>query len=200
MPGRRGTLPDHEDPKLLTTTPPRATGGGDLQRTAVLGLGNLGALASKPRWRASAVLFKLSPTSTASTSEVDTQDVDAFVECVRYLGRTLAASTWRTSRPTASSSSSASRSCSTSRSSTTISTAPRSSPPPADQCSASPTEAAETRMVINGKPGIACAELVKAMGCRPTGRPVRHARRHLPGPRGGHEPVEVGLRGQDRVS
>ena len=54
--------------------------------TAVLGLGNLGALASKPVMEGKAVLFKRFADIDGIDLEVDTQDVDAFVECVRYLG------------------------------------------------------------------------------------------------------------------
>ena len=55
--------------------------------TAVLGLGNLGALASKPVMEGKAVLFKRFADVDGIDIEVDTDDVDAFVNCVRYLGR-----------------------------------------------------------------------------------------------------------------
>ncbi len=54
--------------------------------TAVLGLGNLGALASKPVMEGKAVLFKRFADIDGLDLEVDTEDVDAFVNCVRYLG------------------------------------------------------------------------------------------------------------------
>ncbi len=54
--------------------------------TAILGLGNLGALASKPVMEGKAVLFKRFADVDAIDLEVDTQDVDAFVNAVRYLG------------------------------------------------------------------------------------------------------------------
>jgi len=54
--------------------------------TAVLGLGNLGALATKPVMEGKAVLFKRFADIDAIDLEVDTEDVDAFVNCVRYLG------------------------------------------------------------------------------------------------------------------
>jgi malate dehydrogenase (oxaloacetate-decarboxylating)(NADP+) len=54
--------------------------------TAVLGLGNLGALASKPVMEGKAVLFKRFADIDGIDLEVDTQDVDEFVNCVRYLG------------------------------------------------------------------------------------------------------------------
>jgi len=54
--------------------------------TAILGLGNLGALASKPVMEGKAVLFKRFADVDAIDLEVDTEDVDAFVNAVRYLG------------------------------------------------------------------------------------------------------------------
>jgi len=54
--------------------------------TAVLGLGNLGALASKPVMEGKAVLFKRFADIDGIDIEVDTQDVDEFVNCVRFLG------------------------------------------------------------------------------------------------------------------
>jgi len=57
--------------------------------TAVLGLGNLGALASKPVMEGKAVLFKRFADIDAIDLEVDTKDADAFVGCVRYLGPTF---------------------------------------------------------------------------------------------------------------
>ena len=54
--------------------------------TAILGLGNLGSLASKPVMEGKAVLFKRFADVDSIDLEVDTQDIDAFVNCVRYLG------------------------------------------------------------------------------------------------------------------
>lgn len=54
--------------------------------TAVLGLGNLGASASKPVMEGKAVLFKRFADVDSIDLEVDTQDVDEFVNCVRFLG------------------------------------------------------------------------------------------------------------------
>ncbi len=56
--------------------------------TAVLGLGNLGALASKPVMEGKAVLFKRFADIDAIDIEVSTTDVDEFVNCVKYLGAT----------------------------------------------------------------------------------------------------------------
>src|SRR6267142_2802996 len=54
--------------------------------TAVLGLGDIGALASKPVMEGKAVLFKRFADVDSIDLEVDTKDVDEFVNCVRYLG------------------------------------------------------------------------------------------------------------------
>ena len=54
--------------------------------TAILGLGDLGALASKPVMEGKAVLFKRFADVDAIDLEVDTRDVDEFVGAVRYLG------------------------------------------------------------------------------------------------------------------
>lgn len=54
--------------------------------TAVLGLGDLGALASKPVMEGKAVLFKKFADVDAIDLEVDTRDVDQFINSVRYLG------------------------------------------------------------------------------------------------------------------
>jgi malate dehydrogenase (oxaloacetate-decarboxylating)(NADP+) len=57
--------------------------------TAVLGLGNLGALGSKPVMEGKAVLFKRFADIDSIDLEVDTTDVDAFVQCVSLLGPTF---------------------------------------------------------------------------------------------------------------
>jgi malate dehydrogenase (oxaloacetate-decarboxylating)(NADP+) len=54
--------------------------------TAILGLGNLGALASKPVMEGKAVLFKRFADVDSIDLEVDTEDADEFVNCVRLLG------------------------------------------------------------------------------------------------------------------
>jgi len=53
--------------------------------TAILGLGDLGALAAKPVMEGKAVLFKRFADVDAIDLEVDTADVDAFIASVRYL-------------------------------------------------------------------------------------------------------------------
>ena len=54
--------------------------------TAILGLGNLGALASKPVMEGKAVLFKRFADVDSIDLEVATEDVDEFVNAVRFLG------------------------------------------------------------------------------------------------------------------
>jgi len=54
--------------------------------TAILGLGNLGALASKPVMEGKAVLFKRFADVDSIDLEIETEDVDAFINSVRYLG------------------------------------------------------------------------------------------------------------------
>ncbi|MGQ2909733.1 MAG: NADP-dependent malic enzyme [Aliihoeflea sp.] len=54
--------------------------------TAILGLGNLGALASKPVMEGKAVLFKRFADVDSIDLEVDTEDADAFINCVKLLG------------------------------------------------------------------------------------------------------------------
>jgi malate dehydrogenase (oxaloacetate-decarboxylating)(NADP+) len=57
--------------------------------TAILGLGDRGALASKPVMEGKAVLFKRFADIDAIDLEVDTSDVEAFIGAVRYLGPTF---------------------------------------------------------------------------------------------------------------
>ncbi|HEX3486173.1 MAG TPA: malic enzyme-like NAD(P)-binding protein [Micropepsaceae bacterium] len=56
--------------------------------TAILGLGDLGALASKPVMEGKAVLFKRFADIDAIDLEIDTSDVESFIGAVRYLGPT----------------------------------------------------------------------------------------------------------------
>ena len=55
--------------------------------TAVLGLGNLGALASKPVMEGKAVLFKRFADIDGIDIEVDTENVEEFCNCVKHLGK-----------------------------------------------------------------------------------------------------------------
>jgi len=54
--------------------------------TAILGLGNLGALAAKPVMEGKAVLFKRFADIDSIDLEIDTEDPDQFINSVRYLG------------------------------------------------------------------------------------------------------------------
>ena len=54
--------------------------------TAILGLGNLGALASKPVMEGKAVLFKRFADVDSIDLEVGTEDPDEFINAVKYLG------------------------------------------------------------------------------------------------------------------
>src|SRR3979411_2440480 len=54
--------------------------------TAILGLGNLGALASKPVMEGKAVLFKRFADVDSIDLEVDTEDPEEFINAVKYLG------------------------------------------------------------------------------------------------------------------
>jgi malate dehydrogenase (oxaloacetate-decarboxylating)(NADP+) len=57
--------------------------------TAVLGLGNLGALASKPVMEGKAVLFKRFADVNSIDIELDTEDPDEFCNAVRLMGPTF---------------------------------------------------------------------------------------------------------------
>ena len=54
--------------------------------TAILGLGNLGALASKPVMEGKAVLFKRFADVDSIDLELDTEDPQAFIDAVKHLG------------------------------------------------------------------------------------------------------------------
>jgi malate dehydrogenase (oxaloacetate-decarboxylating)(NADP+) len=55
--------------------------------TAILGLGNRGALAAKPVMEGKAVLFKRFADVDSIDLEVSTEDPDEFVNCVKFLGK-----------------------------------------------------------------------------------------------------------------
>ena len=57
--------------------------------TAVLGLGDIGALAAKPVMEGKAVLFKKFADVDGIDLEVNTRDIDEFVNCVRFLGKSF---------------------------------------------------------------------------------------------------------------
>jgi malate dehydrogenase (oxaloacetate-decarboxylating)(NADP+) len=55
--------------------------------TAILGLGNLGALAAKPVMEGKAVLFKRFADIDSIDLEVNTEDPDEFINCVKFLSK-----------------------------------------------------------------------------------------------------------------
>jgi len=57
--------------------------------TAILGLGNLGAMASKPVMEGKAVLFKRFADIDSFDIEVEEEDADKFIECVQRFGNTF---------------------------------------------------------------------------------------------------------------
>ncbi|MEO1380789.1 MAG: NADP-dependent malic enzyme, partial [Pseudomonadota bacterium] len=57
--------------------------------SAILGLGNLGALASKPVMEGKSVLFKRFADVNSIDIELDTEDPDAFCNAVRLMGPTF---------------------------------------------------------------------------------------------------------------
>ncbi len=57
--------------------------------TAILGMGNLGALASKPVMEGKAVLFKRFADVNAIDIELDTEDADEIIQAVRLMGPTF---------------------------------------------------------------------------------------------------------------
>lgn len=83
-----------EPVKAIAEDPSRAfdyTARGNLvavisNGTSILGLGNLGALASKPVMEGKAVLFKRFADVDSIDLEVDTEDAEAFINCVKLLG------------------------------------------------------------------------------------------------------------------
>jgi len=77
----------HADPELAYTYTTRGNMVAVISNgTAVLGLGNIGALASKPVMEGKIALFKRFADIDGIDLEVATEDVDAFVDCVRLLG------------------------------------------------------------------------------------------------------------------
>ena len=59
--------------------------------TAILGLGNLGALAAKPVMEGKATLFKRFADIISIDLEIDTQDPEEFINAVRFLGPSFGA-------------------------------------------------------------------------------------------------------------
>ena len=172
--------------------------------TAILGLGNLGALASKPVMEGKAVLFKRFADVDSIDIEVDDRRRrSASSKRSSCSSRASAESTSRTlPRPTASSSS---RRCKErmnipvfhdDQHGTAIITAAGL----INACHLTGREFKDIRVVVNGAgaAAIACTELIKAMGVR--GDHVIMCDRKGVDPQRPHRPrpVEVGARGRDR--
>jgi malate dehydrogenase (oxaloacetate-decarboxylating)(NADP+) len=66
--------------------------------TAVLGLGNLGALASKPVMEGKSILFKKFANIDSVDVEIDETDVDKLVDIIAALEPTYGALIWRISK------------------------------------------------------------------------------------------------------
>ncbi len=166
--------------------------------TAILGLGNLGALASKPVMEGKAVLFKRFADVDSIDLEIDTEDVDAFVNSVRYLGPSFGGINLEDIKaPDCFIIESRLRELmdipvfhDDQHGTAIIATAGL-----INALHLTGRDIKTTRLVCNGAgaAGIACIELVKAMGM-PSGKraALRHQGRRLPGPHRGHEPVEGG--------
>ena len=168
--------------------------------TAVLGLGNLGALASKPVMEGKVALFKRFADIDGIDLEIGTEDVDEFVNCgalsrpgfgginledikapecfiiEQRLREMMDIPVFHDDQH---------------------GTAIVAAAGLINACHLTGRELRDTKLVVNGAgaAAMACVELLKAMGVRPRAHhPVRHQGRGLSGPHRGHEPVEVGAR------
>ena len=140
--------------------------------TAVLGLGNLGALASKPVMEGKAALFKRFADVDSIDLCVDTEDVEAFINSVRYLSASFGGINLEDIKAPE---------CfiieQRLRELMDIpvfhddqhGTAIVAAAGLINACHLTGRELSETKLVINGagSAAIACAELVKAMGMKP---------------------------------
>ena len=171
--------------------------------TAILGLGNRGALAAKPVMEGKAVLFKRFADIDSIDLEVSTEDPDEFINCVKLLGAGWGGINLEDIKAPE---------CfiieQRLRELMDIpvfhddqhGTAIISAAGLINALDLTGRNIENTKLVCNGAgaAGIACLELLKAIGFRPDEPdPVRHQGRDLSGPHRRHEPVEVGLRDQD---
>ena len=171
--------------------------------TAILGLGNLGALASKPVMEGKAVLFKRFADVDSIDIELDTEDPDAFIDAVALMEPSFGGINLEDI---------AAPECfiieQTLRERMNIpvmhddqhGTAIITAAGLINACYLTGRELKDVKVVVNGAgaAAIACTELIKAMGVR--ARQCHHVRpqgRDLPGPRRAR-PVEVGPCRQDR--
>ena len=149
--------------------------------TAVLGLGNIGALAGKPVMEGKAVLFKKFAGIDVFDIEVDAADPDRFCDVVAALEPTFGAINLEDIKAPEcfAIEAEAARADAASRCSTTTSTAPPSPSPPrsATACCCRARQLEEVRLVTSGAgaAALACVDLLVAMGLR---RRERHADRH----------------------
>ena len=173
--------------------------------TAILGLGNRGALAAKPVMEGKAVLFKRFADVDSIDLEVSTEDPDEFINCIRFLGKSWGGINLEDIKAPE---------CfiieQRLRELLDIpvfhddqhGTAIIAAAGLLNALDLTGREIETTKLVCNGAgaAGIACLELA-ARGRLPPGEshPVRHQGRHLRGPQGWHEPVEVGLRREDQA-
>ena len=166
--------------------------------TAVLGLGDLGAIASKPVMEGKAVLFKRFADIDSIDLEIDTRDVDEFINCVRYLGPSFGGINLEDIKAPE---------CfiieqrlrelldipvfhDDQHGTAIIATAGL-----INALHLTGRNFADIKMVVNGAgaASIACVELIKTMGLpHDNCILVRYQGRHLPGPHRRHEPVEIG--------
>jgi malate dehydrogenase (oxaloacetate-decarboxylating)(NADP+) len=66
--------------------------------TAVLGLGDIGAMAGKPVMEGKGLLFKIFAGIDVFDIEVNEKDPEKFIEVVKAISPTFGASTWRISK------------------------------------------------------------------------------------------------------
>ena len=167
--------------------------------TAVLGLGNLGALASKPVMEGKVALFKRFADVDGIDLEISTEDTDEFVNCVRFLGPGFGGINLEDIRAPE---------CfiieQRLRELMDIpvfhddqhGTAIVAAAGLINACHLTGRDLADTRLVVNGAgaAAIACVELIKAMGAqRRKHRAVRHQGRGAP------RPVTISTSGNPRM-
>ena len=172
--------------------------------TAILGLGNLGALAAKPVMEGKGALFKRFADIDGIDLLVDTPDVDAVINCVRYLGPSFGGINLEDIKAP---------DCfiieEKLKELLNIPVFHDDQHGTAIIAAAGLINALELtgrdiknfKLVVNGAgaASIACMDLLASHGhAQEEHAAVRHQGRDLPRPQGRHEPVEVGLRGGDQ--
>ena len=170
--------------------------------TAILGLGNRGALAAKPVMEGKAVLFKRFADIDSIDLEVSSEDPDEFINCVKLLGKGWGGINLEDIKAPE---------CfiieQRLRELLDIpvfhddqhGTAIIAAAGLLNALDLTGRKIEDTKLVCNGAgaAGIACLELLEAdrLQAREPD-PLRHQGRDLPGPHRRHEPVEVGARGR----